>query len=142
MRVLVFTIFSWLILSLSAVQSFAYECSAVFYDKESLKEPKTNISIYSTVFLKIECKSLPQGENTLDVNWINPNNKVYTHDQNTFVVESESPWVFVFSFRLLEKGPFARSFAGTDFSRENYGDWTVDCYLGGEKILSEQFNLH
>lgn len=142
MRVLVYTFFSLLILSLSAVQSYAYECSALFYDKKNLNKPETSISIYSTVFLKVECERLPEGEHTLDVNWINPNNKVYAHDKNTFVVESKSPWVFVFSFRLLEKGPFARGFSGTDFSRENYGAWTVDCYLGGEKILSEQFNFH
>ena len=142
MRLLSILIISSLILSISSVQSFSYECSADFYDNKSMDEPKTNIAIYSTIYLQIECNNLPMGENILNINWVNPRNKVYAHDKNTFVVDSPNPWVFVFTFQLLEKGPFERSFTNSDFSRENYGTWTVNAYLGGEKILSDQFNLH
>lgn len=142
MRILILILVGCFFLTVSVVHSYATDCRASFYDDQALETATNDIAIHATVYVQIVCNNLPHGENTLNINWVNPHNKVYAYDKNTFVVNSPNQWVFVFSFRLMGKGPLQRNFTHTDFSRENYGVWTVNGYLGGERVLSEQFNLH
>lgn len=133
---------SCLILHFSLITSFAYECDADLYDNKTMKDPKTDLSIYDKVFLKIVCKNLPEGENTFIVNWVNPHNKLFSSESHSFQVDSPDPRVAFFWLQLFPKSLLKRSWSGTDFQVENYGEWKVYVYSQGKIIVSKQFNMH
>ena len=141
MRITLLFILCCAILHISSTNSNSYECSADLFDNMEMKEPKTDLSIYDKVYLKIVCEKLHAGEYTFIVNWVNPNDKVVAHDRHTFMVDSPGPQIAFFWFRLLKKGPFERRWLNSDYQKENYGLWEVYVYSGGELIVSKQFNL-